>query len=194
MASSNESWEKFLHPKTLKNNLITISLFITAFENFKESVISKPVAFFCDGFNENGYIIDEKYKTEVLSLSKNKLYATLLWLKTLEAIDQQDIVKFDAIKRHRNEVAHETMQFLADADKNFDVTKFTDLIALLTKIEKWWFLNFEASIDPEMLPEGADVEDVVPGAIWSLQLMLDIALGDEPTAGYYYNAYKEKTI
>ena len=194
MASSNESWEKFLHPKTLKNNLITISLFITAFENFKESVISKPVAFFCDGFNENGYIIDEKYKTEVLSLSKNKLYATLLWLKTLEAIDQQDIVKFDAIKRHRNEVAHETMQFLADADKNFDVTKFTDLIALLTKIEKWWFLNFEASIYPEMLPEGADVEDVVPGAIWSLQLMLDIALGDEPTAGYYYNAYKEKTI
>ena len=194
MASSNESWEKFLHPKTLKNNLITISLFITAFENFKESVISKPVAFFCDGFNEYCYIIDEKYKTEVLSLSKSKLYATLLWLKTIEAIDQQDIVKFDAIKRHRNEIAHETMQFLADADKNFDVTKFTDLIALLTKIEKWWFLNFEASIDPEMLPEGADVEDVVPGAIWSLQLMLDIALGDEPTAGYYYNAYKEKTI
>lgn len=194
MVNSNASWEKFLNPKTLKNNLLTISLFITAFENFKESVICKPVTFFCDGFNENGYIIDEKYKTEVLSLSKSKLYASLLWLQTLEAIDQQDIVKFDAIKRHRNEVAHETMQFLADADKNFDVTKFTDLIALLTKIEKWWFLNFEVSIDPDMLPKGANAEDVVPGAIWSLQLMLDIALGNEPEEGYYYDAYKEKTI
>ncbi len=192
MANSNASLEKFLHPKTLKNNLLTISLFITAFENFKESVISKPVAFFCDGFNENGYILDEKYNTDVLSLSKSKLYATLLWLQTLEAIDQHDILKFDAIRKHRNEVAHETMEFLANAEKNFDVTKFTDLITLLTKIEKWWFVNFEASIDPDMLPEGANADDVIPGVIWSLQLMFDIALGNEPEEGYYYNAFKEK--
>lgn len=95
MATANESWEKFLHPETLKRNLLAISLFITAFENFKESVISKPVTFFCNGLNDNGYIIDKKYETDVLILSKSKLYATLLWLKGLGVIDQTDISKFD---------------------------------------------------------------------------------------------------
>ena len=192
MATANEPWEKFLHPKTLKANLLAISLFITAFENFKENVISKPVTFFCNGFNENGYITDKKYEADVLILSKSKLYATLLWLKGLGAIDQSDIAKFDEIRKHRNEVAHETMAFLADADRNFDATKFRDLVQLLTKIEKWWLINFEASINPEIFPDGADTDNVIPGAIWSLQLMLDIALGNESEEGYYFNAYKAK--
>ena len=85
------------------------------------------------------------------------------------------------------------MAFLADADRNFDATKFRDLVELLTKIEKWWLINFEASIDPEILPKGSDTDNVIPGAIWSLQLMLDIALGNEPEEGYYYNAFKAKS-
>ncbi len=64
-------------------------------------------------------------------------------------------------------------------------------IILLTKIEKWWFVNFELSIDPDMLPEGANPDEVIPGPIWSLQLMLDISLGNEPEEGYYYTAFKQ---
>ncbi len=41
MTASDESGEKFLHPETLKNNLIAISLLITVFEIFKDSVLSK---------------------------------------------------------------------------------------------------------------------------------------------------------
>ncbi len=192
MATSTESWEKFLHPDTLKSNLLAISLFITAFENFKESVISKPISFFCNGFDENGYIVDKEHETAVLSLAKNKLSATLLWLKELEAIDHSDITKFNGIRKHRNEVAHETMAFLADADRDFDVTKFHDLIELFKKIETWWLIYFEASINPDLLPEGTDPNEVVSSSIWSLQLMLDIALGNEPEAGYYLKAFKEK--
>lgn len=53
MNTSQASWEKFLHPETLKGNLIAISLFITAFENFKDRVIEKPETFFSNGFNES---------------------------------------------------------------------------------------------------------------------------------------------
>jgi len=191
MTDSNESWEKFLHPETLKNNLIAISLFITAFEMFKDRIVEKPEAFFTNGFDEDGFIIDERYKTEVLALSKSKLYASLLWLKKMEAIGLTDIVIFDSIRQHRNEVAHEPMVFLANAKRNFDFSKFRDLITLLTKIEKWWFLNFELSIDPDMLPEGANPDEVIPGPIWSLQLMLDIALGNELEQGYYYKVFAQ---
>jgi hypothetical protein len=40
-----------------------------------------------------------------------------------------------------------------------------------------------------MLPDGTDPESVIPGPVWSLQLMLDIALGNEPEEGFYYNAF-----
>lgn len=193
MNTSQASWEKFLHPETLKGNLIAISLFITAFENFKDRVIEKPETFFSNGFNENGLIIDkEQYDKEVLSLSnkKSKLYASLLWFQKMDAIDDADIMIFDEIRKHRNELAHEPMSFLSNVENNFDASKFQDLIRLLLKIEKWWFINFEAAIDPDILPDGADPNEVISGPIWSLQLMLDIALGNEPEEGFYYKAFK----
>lgn len=187
---SKRSWEKFLHPETLRENLIVISLFISAFEMFKDRIIEKPETFFCNGFDENGLIIDEKYKVEVLSKNKSRLYASLLWLKDMGAVDDHDIEIFDSIRKHRNEVTHELLTFLSDAKRNFDVTRFESLVNLLAKIEKWWLINFELAIDPEMVPEDVNVDDVTPGPMWSLQLMLDIALGNEPKEGYYYDAFK----
>lgn len=97
---------------------------------FKNSVVEKPETFFTNGFNEGGLIVDERYKTEVLVLSKSKLYASLLWLKKMEAIEQKDIAIFDSIRQYRNEVAHEPMGFLASAKCNLDSSKFRDLIIL----------------------------------------------------------------
>lgn len=192
MADTNKSWEKFLNPEALKGNLIAISLFITAFEYFKENIIAKPEAFFTDSFDESGKNLDAKYSTDVLSKSKSKIFASLLWLKEVGAIEQSDIEIFDSIRRHRNEVAHEPMDFLANSERNLDVSMFQRLIELLIKIEKWWFINFELAIDPDMLPEGANPDDVIAGPVWSLQLMLDIALGNEPESGHYYNAFKQE--
>ncbi|MBI2784635.1 MAG: hypothetical protein HYX64_11345 [Gammaproteobacteria bacterium] len=180
MTDTKSSWEKFLHPETLRGNLIAIALFISAFEMFKDRVIEKPETFFSNGFDQNGLIVDEKYKTEVLSKSKSRLYASLLWFKEMEAIDDKDIESFDIIRKYRNEVTHELTDFLSNANRNLDPTAFQRLIALLSKIEKWWLINFEMAINPEMLPDSVNVDDVIPGPIWSLQLMLDIALGNEP--------------
>ena len=187
-----KSWAKFLKPETLRENLISISLFISAFEMFKEQVISKPETFYSDGFDQNGSIINEKYKTDVLTKSKSKILASLLWFKEMEAIDQHDIDSFNEIRIHRNEVAHEIMNFISDANKNLDFSIFRKLIDLLSKIEKWWFINFEMGVDPEMLPEGANAKDVIPGPIWSFQVMLDIALGNEPKEGFYYDEFFKK--
>jgi len=192
MTDTTKSWEKFLHPETLRGNLIATALFISAFEMFKDQVIEKPETFFSNGFDQNGLIIDETYKTEVLSKSKSRLYASLLWFKEMGAIDEADIESFNMIRKHRNEVTHELADFLSDANRNLDPTAFQRLIALLSKIEKWWLVNFEMAINPEIVPESVNVDDVIPGPIWGLQLMLDIAFGNEPEEGYYYNAFKKQ--
>ena len=63
------------------------------------------------------YTINEQYKKDVLSKNKSRVYASLLWLKELGAIDQADIDNFDEIREHRNELAHNPLSFIADADK-----------------------------------------------------------------------------
>ena len=192
MDTTQMSWEKFLNPAVLRSNLVNISLFIASYELFTDRIIEKPIELFSSGFNSNGPILDqETYKKEVLSLApKNKLVASMLWFKTQDAISECDLNTFYSVRVHRNELAHETIQFLSDAGKSFDVTKFHELLDLLTKIEKWWFVNFEAAIDPDMLPDGADANDVIPGPVWAIQLMFDIALGNEPSEGHYYNMLK----
>ena len=192
MDETRKSWEKFLHPESLRENLIAISLFISAFEMFKDSVISKPEIFFSNGFDENGLLVGEEYKSEVLAKSKSPLYASLLWFKEMGAIDDSDIEIFNGIRKHRNEVTHEILSYVSDAKKNFQVEKFQELIELLSKIEKWWLVNFEMAINPEMVPDDVDPDEVIAGPIWSLQLMLDIALGNEPEEGYYYNEFTKR--
>ena len=141
MGDSKDSWEKFLHPETLRGNLISISLFISAFEMFKGCVIERPKTFFTNGFDENGFIVSEGYKTEVLSKTKSPLQASLLWFKKMGAINSADIKVFDAIRKHRNEVTHELMEFLSNVNRNLDVSQFENLVDLLSKIEKWWVVE-----------------------------------------------------
>ena len=59
------SWERALHPKTLKTNIITASIFSMAFEMLKSSIIEKIESFFTNGFNENGMIVDPEYKEKL---------------------------------------------------------------------------------------------------------------------------------
>jgi hypothetical protein len=188
-AHAQASWEKLLNPKTLQKNLLGISLFITAFEMFKASAIQRPETFFSNGFDEKGFVLSDEYATEVLARSKSKLQASLLWFQNMGALDEDDLETFDAIRRHRNELAHELPAFLTDARRNFDGPLFTALILLHGKLERWWIANFEAAVNPEMIPPGADVEQAFSGSMLTLQFMIEIAFGDEPGAGHYYSEF-----
>lgn len=183
------SWEKALHPQTLKSNIITASIFSMAFEMLKSSIIEKIEGFFTNGFDEKGLIISPEYKSEVLSLNKSPLYASLKWLQEMGAIDDADIQKFEHIKRCRNILAHEMLRFASEG-VDFNVSEvFGEMVHLLRKIEIWWFENFEMAIDPESYPPDLDLEQVIPGPVWSLQMLIEVALGPEKEANKYYEYF-----
>ncbi len=185
------SWERVLHPETLKTNIITASIFSMAFEMLKSSIIEKIEGFYINGFDENGMIISPEYKEEVLSLNRSQLYASLKWLKDMDAINDEDLEKFEYIKRCRNTLAHEMLMFTSSGVE-FDVAEaFKEINSLLRKIEIWWFENLEMAIDPEAYPEDLDLEQVIPGPVWSLQMLIDIALGPESEARKYYDHFIE---
>lgn len=183
------SWERALHPETLKTNIITASIFSMAFEMLKSSIIEKIEGFFTNGFDENGMIVSPEYKEKVLTLNRSPLYASLKWLQDMEAIDDKDLERFEHIKRCRNTLAHEMLTF-ASSGVDFDVAEaFEEMIGLLRKIEIWWFENLEMAIDPEVYPEDLDLDQVIPGPVWSLQMLIDVALGPEEEARKYYDHF-----
>jgi hypothetical protein len=183
------SWERALHPEMLKSNIITASIFSMAFEMLKSSIIEKIEGFFINGFDENGMIVSPEYKEKVLSLNRSPLYASLKWLQDMNAIDDKDLETFEHIKRCRNTLMHEMLTF-ASSGVDFDVAEaFNEMVGLLRKIEIWWFENLEMAIDPEAYPEDLDLGQVIPGPVWSLQMLIDVALGPEEEARKYYDYF-----
>lgn len=183
------SWERFLNPASLKNNIITASVHSMAFEMLKSAIEDKIREFFTNGFDEHGPIVSEDYKEKVLKLNRSRTYASLNWLKNMEAIDDNDLETFERIKRHRNELTHELFRFVAQGC-SFDVREsFNDMVALLRKVEMWWFVNLEMEIDPESYPPDLDLDQVSPGRVWMLELLIKTALDSEDEAIKFYNEF-----
>ncbi|WP_375103319.1 hypothetical protein ACDZ28_27630 [Paenibacillus sp. RS8] len=183
-----DPWNNFLNPEILKGNLIKSSMFITAFELLKDSIIAHPETFFTDGFDSNGWIINENYRTKVLSRNKSPLYASLDWFKEMEVIKQEDIENFNKLKDYRNKLSHEMGNSIFHGINDEEHYKlFIDLINLYEHIDKWWILNFELAIDTDIDIE--QVDEVHSGPVLMLRVMLDIVLSNEEESWKYYNDY-----
>lgn len=173
-----DPWNNFLNPEILKGNLIKSSMFITAFELLKDSIIAHPKTLFSDGFDSNGWIINENYREKVLSRNRSPLYASLDWFKEMEAIRQEDIEGFNKLKEYRNKLSHEMADSIFNGINEEEYYElFIDLINLYEQIDEWWIINFELAIDPDIDIE--KVDKVYSGSVMMLRVMLDIVLSSE---------------
>jgi hypothetical protein len=194
MDNDNQAkWERFLDPGVLRPNLILASLYIAAFEVLKNSIIERLRNFYISGFDENGWIILPEYKDEVLSKDKSLTYASLKWLKTSEAINGDDVEKFNKIKECRNLLAHEITRMLMEGLPSDFTERFNDMVALLDKIETWWIVNVEIPTNPDFDGKYEEIDEskIVPGPILSLRMMVDVALGSDEAATFYINEFKK---
>jgi hypothetical protein len=193
MDNDNQAkWERFLDPEVLRPNLILASIYIAAFEILKNSIIERLRDFYVSGFDQNGEIVMPEYN-DVLAKDKSVIYASLKWLKESEAITDDDIEKFNKVKECRNLLAHELTKMLMEGLPQDFAERFNDMTSLLDKIERWWIINFEIPINPDLYEkiDKIDLEGIVPGPIASLKMMVDIALGSNETASYYIKEFKK---
>jgi hypothetical protein len=170
---------------------MSASIYIAAYEILKESIIERIKDFFTNGFDEKGYIIDDKYYSEVLSRNKNHLYASLDWLKHNNVINEIDLICFDTNRTFRNNLAHQMQHFLTSIDDVELEMRFMDMIGLLNKIEKWWILNVEIAIDDEWAGKDIKEDMIIPGPVMTLQIMREVAFGGEEESRKYYEYFKK---
>jgi len=146
-----KDWIKFLSPDEIKFNLISASIYITAYDNLITTVIDKIREFYIEGFDENGYIINDDYKIQVKELyKKDVVIASLLWLENNNAITSEEVERVKIFKNHRNEIAHELTKILTDSDYRVKTEYIDEIKNILFKIHKWWFIEFEMSVNPEL--------------------------------------------
>jgi hypothetical protein len=86
------SWVKFLHPQSLKSNLICAAVILVSWETLKRTVIDHARTFYWCGFDESGQdILSPEYKKEVVALHRSLFGASLRWFKEMKAIDDADV-------------------------------------------------------------------------------------------------------
>lgn len=187
-----ESWNKFLNPDSLKSNLIVASLFLTAYESLRASVIDSLKEYFCIGFDQDGLKLSPRYQSEVLSRHKSPLRASLLWLQEMDVVTESDLECVDQIREHRNEIAHDLPRFITESDSDVKVSLIANICELVAKIDKWWICEVEIPTNPDFTSEqldSIDCDGVASGRMTFLRMMLEIATGDDEQAAEYYNAF-----
>ncbi|HEX4145679.1 MAG TPA: hypothetical protein VHY91_19390 [Pirellulales bacterium] len=188
-ADAFRGWAKLLHPKALKSNLVTAALFLISYEVLMQSIVKRLKDFCC--FGEDGETTGPTYRREVLALHKNKVTASLLWLKGSDAVDDADIALVNQIRKHRNDLAHEMPKFLASSGSEIDVKLLVSMHDLICKIDRWWIREVEIPINPDFAGKEIDDSEIQSGNMIMLSIMLRAAVGDEDKAMKQYETFIE---
>ena len=93
-------------------------------------------------------------------------------------INDDDLETFKKLKSTRNLVAHQLFDIVTGQAESNHMEQFQVLVELLRKIEVWWVVNVELATDPDYADAEVDEKGIVPGAILSLQMLLEVAGGN----------------
>jgi hypothetical protein len=178
MSTHEERWERFLDPDVVRPSLFMATMFITTFEILKNSIVDRIRDFYSIGWTEEGATVSPEYKAKVLSRDKSPVYASLNWLHENQVINNDDLETFEKLKSTRNLVAHQLFDIVTSQAESSHTEQFQILVGLLRKIEVWWVVNVELATDPDYADTEVDEEGIVPGAILSLQMLLEVVSGN----------------
>jgi hypothetical protein len=186
-----DTWMRFLDPEVLRPSLMLASIYIATYEILKDSIISRIKDFYVTGFDQSGEIIGTDYLSDVLSKNRSELYASLEWLKESKAITDVDIAVFNKVKQCRNDIAHEISRMLSEGlPKDFS-DRFNDMVSLISKVERWWIINVEIPLNSEFADKEIIEDEIIPGRIAGLRMMIDVALGNDEQSNFYINEFRK---
>lgn len=178
MSEYFERVERAFDPDVVRPSLFMATMFITTFEMLKNSIVDRIRSYYSIGWSKDDDADCHEYANEVLSRNTSPVYASLDWLMENHAIDKEDLATFDSLKKTRNLLAHRLFDVVTGQAESSHQGQFTDLVELLRKVEVWWVVNVEIATNPDYDGQEIDEAGIVPGAILSLQMLLQVASGN----------------
>ena len=191
------SWEKFLNPKTLRQNLVAASVYLAAYEMLKQALIDQLRGFYSNSWSaEDGWIVSESYGKKVLSLDKKEMVACAKWFRNSGALTDDDLLVLSDIAKHRNTVAHELPSLLSSVEQEVSLTHLRCIFALIIKIDKWWLREVELSINPafdERQPTDEELEQSCSMRMLFMSLLVQVAEGDDSKLAELYEEWRKQS-
>lgn len=184
---TNKYIEKLFNPKVIKKNLIQSSLYLVAFELLKYAVEQRIKDFLCIGeaMDENfEHKNSREYKNKIINRKIPELnnkthlyYSSCLWLQENGVITKEEVEELQKIRLHRNKIGHEIPKIIIEPEHDIDLYLFESIRKLLTKIEQWWIVEFEMTLNPEYDNfdyDNLDMNEIKSGQMILLNHLIDI--------------------
>ena len=194
---AHHSWAKLLNPDELRSNLILAAIFLTAYEFLAQALIEPLKSFFADGFDSDGLILGEEYRTNVASLHKMPFFASALWFRNAGALTDSDIERFKAIRDHRNFIAHNVPAVLGSIDSDVRIDLLDSIVQMVSKIDMWWIREIEIPTRPEfdsVNESQIDAENVFSMRMALLGLLREVAGGNDESLRRLYEEFSAKRV
>jgi len=179
MSEHIDAWRKLLDREQLISELFATSLFVLVWELLRDSVVEQVESFFLIGFDTKGFTYSTEYKEKVLSRHRSSLEASLLWLRDMGAINDDDIKTVSALRKYRNKIVHELPEQLYSGKPALDVNMVGQAMGLIRKVDTWFIREVEIPTNPDIDPDSVDLSGVASGRMIVLQLMFEVLAGNE---------------
>lgn len=187
-------WANFLNPDLVRTRLLRTGLFLVAHEMLLSAIKDRTHDFYSNTWTyTDGWKPSPDYREKVLSLDpkrKNDPFrASVEWLRQIEAIDEDDEASIRELTEERNRLAHELRNVLGGTIEHDFESLFPKLVHLVAKIDRWWIVNLEIATDPVLSGKEIDEDGVTPGSLMLLQVLNQVALGNDEEAWALYHAF-----
>ena len=149
-----------LDPARIRSRLIDASLFLMAYELLKVSVVDGVKDFFISGFDQDGYIYSDVYRTAVLPRAKHVFEASLIFLLEANAITEDDKQQIQSLRDYRNKLAHDIPRIIDDEHACASDEQIRLAGHYLSKIDNFWG-RVEVDTNPDLDRDGIDYEGIV---------------------------------
>lgn len=130
-----------LEPANLRATMAFAGLYQITSEMIRHTVIDKVRDFYWIDLELDGAMSaknKERYRVEVLSLARNKEFpASLKWLVQSKAITEAQADRLGAVHAHRNELTHELVRYMVDADAHPDIGLLAESLAILKDLNRF---------------------------------------------------------
>lgn len=179
----DKQFEKIFDPSIVKKNLILSSLYLTAFELLNSSIIERIRTFYTTEIKNGKLIPTQEYNCKVVQRKiegkENLFNSSCLWLVKNKVISIDEYEEIKNIKEHRNDVAHRIQEIIVDIEKDINLNYFLRIKELLRKIENWWILEFEVTLNPDFDNKKIKNDEVTSGRELLLNHLISIVFEDK---------------
>lgn len=170
-----KSLQKLTDQRMLQANLVHASLYLTAFEVLKSTIVDQIRDFYSQEIGADYKSVPSpEYVAEMQGLHKNRFIASCLWLQQNNVISQADMEEILLIRDHRNQIAHELVTFLIDAAHEINKDDLATMQRLLAKIDRWWAIEVHIPVNADFDGEEIDETHIKSGRMIIIDTIFDI--------------------